>query len=67
MFHLKQYFQAEQKRHSTVTEALTVAEQMGAFCTVLTHFSQRYPRLPPCTDPGASFPPQVAVHKPFKG
>lgn len=35
------------KRHSTVGEALTVAAQMKARCVVLTHFSQRYPKIPP--------------------
>ena len=39
--------QALQKRHSTTEEALQVAADCGAFRTVLTHFSQRYPRLPP--------------------
>jgi ribonuclease Z len=35
------------KRHSTVGEALNVARDMQAKCIVLTHFSQRYPRIPP--------------------
>ncbi len=35
------------KRHSTVGEALNVARDMEARCIVLTHFSQRYPRIPP--------------------
>lgn len=35
------------KRHCTVGEALRVAKQMKAKTTVLTHFSQRYPRVPP--------------------
>ncbi|GAX20967.1 ribonuclease Z [Fistulifera solaris] len=35
------------KRHSTVGEALNVARDMQAKCVVLTHFSQRYPRIPP--------------------
>jgi len=35
------------KRHSTVGEALGVARQAGAYRTLLTHFSTRYPRLPP--------------------
>jgi ribonuclease Z len=34
------------KRHSTVAEALDIAKQMQAKTTLLTHFSQRYPRLP---------------------
>eukprot|EP01062_Namystynia_karyoxenos_P062218 TRINITY_DN55134_c0_g1_i1.p1 TRINITY_DN55134_c0_g1~~TRINITY_DN55134_c0_g1_i1.p1 ORF type:complete len:856 (+),score=240.38 TRINITY_DN55134_c0_g1_i1:81-2570(+) len=41
---------AEAKRHSTVGGALGVARRMEARCTVLTHFSQRYYKVPP---PGA--------------
>eukprot|EP00814_Leptocylindrus_danicus_P006352 CAMPEP_0116013760 /NCGR_PEP_ID=MMETSP0321-20121206/5906_1 /TAXON_ID=163516 /ORGANISM="Leptocylindrus danicus var. danicus, Strain B650" /LENGTH=854 /DNA_ID=CAMNT_0003483347 /DNA_START=113 /DNA_END=2678 /DNA_ORIENTATION=+ len=33
------------KRHSTVGEALEVAKKMDADSVVLTHFSQRYPRI----------------------
>lgn len=33
------------KRHSTVGEALEVAKKMDADFVVLTHFSQRYPRI----------------------
>lgn len=39
--------QAKEKRHSTSEEALQVARDCGAYRTVLTHFSQRYPKLPP--------------------
>jgi len=39
--------EAIKKRHSTVTEALQVARDMNAFRTILTHFSQRYPNIPP--------------------
>lgn len=35
------------KRHCTIGEALEVARRMEAKCTVLTHFSQRYPKIPP--------------------
>ena len=35
------------KRHSTVGEALGVGRGMGARTVVLTHFSQRYPKIPP--------------------
>jgi ribonuclease Z len=39
--------EAVSKNHSTTSEALTVCgEWMGAWRTVLTHFSQRYPRVP---------------------
>ena len=37
--------EARAKRHSTVAEALDVGRQMGAWRVVLTHFSQRYPKL----------------------
>ncbi|KAG5184962.1 beta-lactamase-like protein [Tribonema minus] len=37
---------AVDKKHSTVSEALDVAQRMGAHRTILTHFSQRYPKLP---------------------
>ncbi|KAM7192031.1 ribonuclease Z 1 [Naviculisporaceae sp. PSN 640] len=33
------------KKHSTFSEALDVAKQMGARRLLLTHFSQRYPRI----------------------
>eukprot|EP00178_Gracilaria_changii_P004479 TRINITY_DN1720_c0_g1_i1.p1 TRINITY_DN1720_c0_g1~~TRINITY_DN1720_c0_g1_i1.p1 ORF type:complete len:768 (+),score=114.29 TRINITY_DN1720_c0_g1_i1:1492-3795(+) len=39
--------EAKEKRHCTVSEALDVcANKMKAWRTILTHFSQRYPRLP---------------------
>ena len=38
--------QAVSKRHSTTEEALTAAASMGAYRTILTHFSQRYPKIP---------------------
>lgn len=34
------------KRHCTVGEALQVAKNMNAKTTILTHFSQRYPKIP---------------------
>ena len=40
------YLQAMQKRHSTTEEALSVSCNSGSYRTVLTHFSQRYPKLP---------------------
>ena len=39
--------EASLKRHSTVGEALEVASTMKAKNVVLTHFSQRYPKIPP--------------------
>lgn len=39
--------EAIDKNHCTTSEALTVCgEWMGAWRTILTHFSQRYPRVP---------------------
>jgi ribonuclease Z len=38
---------AIQKNHSTVGEALDVGYRMQARMIMLTHFSQRYPTLPP--------------------
>lgn len=39
--------EASLKRHCTVGEALQVAEDMKAKAVILTHFSQRYPKVPP--------------------
>ena len=38
--------EAIEKRHSLVKEAVEVGERAGARSTVLTHFSQRYPKYP---------------------
>ena len=37
---------AKKKKHSTFTEAITVGKEVGAKFTVLTHFSQRYYKVP---------------------
>ncbi|KAK7517350.1 uncharacterized protein IWZ02DRAFT_445796 [Phyllosticta citriasiana] len=37
---------AQAKRHSTTSEALAVGARMRAKCVLLTHFSQRYQKLP---------------------
>ncbi|KAL2752894.1 hypothetical protein ACRALDRAFT_1095176 [Sodiomyces alcalophilus JCM 7366] len=37
---------AREKKHSTMGEALAVAEKMGARRVLLTHFSQRYAKFP---------------------
>lgn len=43
--------EARAKMHSTTTEALDVcAKKMGAWRTILTHFSQRYPKIPMLSD-----------------
>jgi len=39
--------EAALKRHSTVGEALDVGLRMMSKAVVLTHFSQRYPKIPP--------------------
>jgi ribonuclease Z len=44
---------ARRKRHSTSGEAVAAGGRMGAYRTLLTHFSQRYPRLPAGLDAGA--------------
>lgn len=40
------HLQAVRRRHSTTEEALEVAASSGAYRTILTHFSQRYPKIP---------------------
>ena len=39
--------EAVKKRHSTISEAIQVAQDMNAHRLILTHFSQRYPGMPP--------------------
>ena len=39
--------EAVSKRHSTVSEAMDIANRMNACRLILTHFSQRYPTMPP--------------------
>lgn len=41
--------EALKKRHSTISEAIEVAQQMNAQRLILTHFSQRY--FPSADDP----------------
>jgi len=50
--------EAEARRHSTVGEALDVGARMGAWRVLLTHFSQRYPKL---TDVGGGLPAAGAI------
>lgn len=45
---------AERKKHSTVGQALDVGRRMRAQQVILTHFSQRYPSLPPTTSATAA-------------
>jgi ribonuclease Z len=46
--------EATVKRHCTVGEALHVGREMKAKTVVLTHFSQRYPKIPPLSPDGNS-------------
>lgn len=39
--------QAQNKRHSTISEAREVGIKMNSKLTILTHFSQRYPQIHP--------------------
>lgn len=51
--------EASLKKHCTVGEALDVAKKMEAKAILLTHFSQRYPRIPPLPEQFESSGPQV--------
>jgi ribonuclease Z len=42
---------ARAKKHSTISEALEVGRSMGAKSMVLTHFSQRYQKVAPISQP----------------
>eukprot|EP00474_Spongospora_subterranea_P005697 CRZ06155.1 hypothetical protein [Spongospora subterranea] len=42
------------KKHCTTKEALDVGRQMNAAETILTHFSQRYPKIPTATTVAAA-------------
>ena len=44
---------ARAERHSTVGEAVRMGRAMRAECPVLTHFSQRYPKVAGGTEAGA--------------
>ena len=41
---------AKLKQHSTTGEALSIGRRMRAYRTLLTHFSQRYPKVPPLNE-----------------
>jgi len=43
--------EAAEKRHSTSQQALEVARRMRAERLILTHFSQRYPKIPSLSNP----------------
>ena len=42
--------EARAKRHSTTGEAVGIGQRAGAYRTILTHFSQRYAKLPVIDD-----------------
>lgn len=46
--------EAKKKRHSTIDEALGIANEMRAKVVILTHFSQRYPKLPEFSNDGGN-------------
>ena len=56
--------EAAVKRHCTVGEALKIARQMQAKNTILTHFSQRYPKIPPIPEADRSIDGQDKNHNP---
>jgi ribonuclease Z len=49
------------KRHSTVGEAMDIATAMQAKSLVLTHFSQRYPKIPRLSPKGRNDQPIKAI------
>jgi len=40
------HHEAVARKHSTTNEAISIGEEMRAYRTILTHFSQRYPKFP---------------------
>jgi ribonuclease Z len=50
--------EAKSKLHSTTSQAIEVGQRMGAKFTLLTHFSQRYAKLPRLN---ASFTKDVGI------
>ena len=46
------------KRHSMTGEAIEVGQRARAYRTILTHFSQRYPKIPAI---GASFTASTCI------
>lgn len=39
-------FEARRKMHSTMSQAINIGKKMNAKFTILTHFSQRYAKIP---------------------
>lgn len=48
-------FEARKKMHSTISEAIKIGENMNSKFTLLTHFSQRYSKMPMLPDSSAGF------------
>ncbi|KAF7990329.1 hypothetical protein HCN44_000134 [Aphidius gifuensis] len=48
-------FEAKKKMHSTISEAIKIGENMNSKFTLLTHFSQRYSKMPMLPDSSAGF------------
>ncbi|KAK3332545.1 hypothetical protein B0T19DRAFT_344987, partial [Cercophora scortea] len=53
------------KKHSTMSEAIGVGRAMGARNVLLTHFSQRYPKMPVIAEPEAEASHDVGDHTPI--
>ncbi|CAI9773413.1 unnamed protein product [Fraxinus pennsylvanica] len=48
--------EAEEKKHSTIKEAMEAGNSSGVYRLILTHFSQRYPKIP-------KFDGKIPMHK----
>ena len=59
--------QALQKRHSTTEEALEIARSSGAYRTILTHFSQRSPKIPAGLDLAGAPPASCSATRHLQG
>jgi ribonuclease Z len=53
--------EARAKKHSATHEALATGAAAGAFRTLLTHFSQRYPKIPVLDDSAAAVADSTAI------
>lgn len=42
--------EARRKMHSTISQAINIGRKMNAKFTILTHFSQRYAKIPYMTN-----------------
>lgn len=53
--------EAAKKNHSTIGQALDISKRMEAKYTILTHFSQRYPKLPDMENTGEAAEVKAAI------